>query len=203
MGAASDTLENVSERLNTYAAHLPKQARWQAELLATGMTTGLRLERTLDDVHDLGTVARQASGFLEGIPALLDAERDLIAAERRAVLAGVDGQRLQTLAVLKEYVTGERLALVTAVRDERLATVAAVHQERLETIAAVETMRKLTVDSSLVGLRESRRLHDLAGGDAGRRPDAPRGGARGPRRAADQRPRQGSVVTNGNDRGVP
>ena len=154
VGAASDTLENVSERLNTYAAHLPKQARWEAELLATGMTTGLRLERTLDDVHDLGTVARQASGVLEGIPALLDAERDIIAAERRAVLAGVDGQRLQTLAVLSEYVTAERLALVTAVRDERLATVAAVQQERLATIAAVETMRKLTVDSSLTGLRD-------------------------------------------------
>ena len=100
VGEVSDTLENVSERLNTYAAHLPKQARWQAELLATEMTTGLRLDRTLDDVHDLGTVARQASGVLEGIPALLDAEREILAAERRAVLAGVDGQRLQTLAVL-------------------------------------------------------------------------------------------------------
>ena len=118
------------------------------------MTTGLHLERTLDDVHDLGTVARQASGVLEGIPALLDAEREILAAERRAVLAGVDGQRVQTLAVLTEYVTGERLALVAAVRDERVATIAAVDQERLATIAAVETMRKLTVDSSLTGLRD-------------------------------------------------
>ena len=153
VGEVSDTLENVSERVNTYAAQLPKQARWQAELLATGMTTGLRLERTLDDVHDLGTVARQASGVLQGIPALLDAEREILAAERRAVLAGIDGQRLQTLAVLQEYVTSERLALVAAVRDERVATIAAVNQERLATIAAVETMRKLTVDSSLTGLR--------------------------------------------------
>jgi len=154
VGSVSDTLENMSERVNTYAAHLPKQARWQAQLLAAEMTTGLRLERTLDDVHDLGTVARQASGVLEGIPALLDAEREIIAAERRAVLAGVDSQRLQTLAVLQEYVTGERLALVAAVRDERVATIAAVDQERLATIAAVETMRKLTVDSSLNGLRD-------------------------------------------------
>ena len=42
MGEASDTLENMSERLNTYVAHLPKQARWQAELLAAEMTTGLQ-----------------------------------------------------------------------------------------------------------------------------------------------------------------
>jgi hypothetical protein len=102
----------------------------------------------------VATTARKASGVLDGIPALLEAEREIIASERRAVLAGIDSQRLQTLGVLKEYVSGERLALVAAVRDERVATVAAVHQERLETIAAVDSMRKVTVDSSLVGLRE-------------------------------------------------
>src|SRR5262245_48421545 len=37
VGAATETLENVSQRLNTYASHLPKQARWQAELLAEDM----------------------------------------------------------------------------------------------------------------------------------------------------------------------
>ena len=154
VGEVSDTLENMSERLNTYVAHLPKQARWQAELLAADVTKALPVERTLADVHDLGTAARRATGVLDGIPGLLDAEREILATERRAVLAGVDGQRRQTLDVLTEYVTAERLALVAAVRDERVATVAAVHQERLETIAAVETMRKLTVDSSLVGLRD-------------------------------------------------
>jgi hypothetical protein len=154
VGEVSDTLENVSERLNTYAVHLPKQARWQAELLAVEMTTGPPLARTFADVRDVGTAARHATGVLEGIPALLDAQRGLLAFERRAVLDGVDGQRRQTLALLTEYVTAERLALVTAVRDERLATIAAVQQERLATIAAVDTMRKVTLDSSLAGLRE-------------------------------------------------
>jgi hypothetical protein len=154
VGDVSDTLENVAERLNTYAAHLPKQARWQAELLATDMTTALRLDRTVADVHDVGTAARHATGVLEGMPALLDAQRDLLGAERRAVLAGIDGQRQQTLAFLTDYMTDERLALVGVAREERVATLAALQQERLATIAAVDAMRKLTVDSSLVGLRE-------------------------------------------------
>jgi hypothetical protein len=154
VGTVSDTLDNVSERLNTYAAQLPKQARWQAELLASGVTAGLPLDRTFADVHDLGTAARHATGVLEGIPALLDAERELLAGERRAVLAGIDGQRRQTLALLTEYMTGERQTLVTVARDERLATLAALQKERLETIASVDSMRKLTVDSSLVGLRD-------------------------------------------------
>jgi hypothetical protein len=154
VGSLSDTLENVSERLNTYAAQLPKQARWQAELLASQMTTGLKLDQAVADFHDVATAARHATGVLDGIPALIDLEREILATERRAVLAGVDGQRVQTLAVLTDYVTSERLALVAAVREERLATIAAVDHERLATIAAVETMRKLTVDSSLNGLRD-------------------------------------------------
>jgi len=154
VGTVSDTLDNVSERLNTYAAQLPKQARWQAELLASGVTAGLPLDRTFADVHDVATAARHATGVLEGIPALLDAERELLAGERRAVLAGIDSQRRQTLALLTEYMTGERQTLVTVARDERLATLAALQKERLETIASVDAMRKITVDSSLVGLRD-------------------------------------------------
>jgi hypothetical protein len=154
VGAVSDTIENVSERLNTYAAYLPKQARWQAELLAADMTTGLRLDRTLGDVHDVGTAARHATGLLAGMPALFDAQRELLAGERRAVLAGVDGQRRQTLAVLTAYLTSERIALAAVARDERLATVAALQQERLATVAAVDAIRKSTVDSSLTGLRD-------------------------------------------------
>ena len=154
VGTVSDTLDNVSERLNTYAAQLPKQARWQAELLASGVTAGLPLDRTFADVHDVATAARHATGVLEGIPALLDAEREMLATERRAVLAGIDGQRRQTLTLLTEYMTGERQALVTVARDERLATLAALQKERLETIASVDAMRKITVDSSLVGLRD-------------------------------------------------
>src|SRR5262245_33460266 len=37
VGAVSDVIENLSERLNTYAAQLPKQARWHAELLLIEM----------------------------------------------------------------------------------------------------------------------------------------------------------------------
>lgn len=55
--------------------------------------------------------------------------RQMLAAERRAVLEGVDTQRIQTL----EYVTAERLAVLASVPEERLAVLAALHQERIKT----------------------------------------------------------------------
>ena len=59
VGAVSDTIENLSERLNTYAAQLPKQARWQAELLVSDMTGEHDVEGAFADIHALGEVARR------------------------------------------------------------------------------------------------------------------------------------------------
>ena len=76
VGEVADTVQNLWERLNTYAAQLPRQVRWQAELLVA----------ELAEEHDapglLGTAGQ--------------AVREVVAAERRAVLEDVNGQRQQT-----------------------------------------------------------------------------------------------------------
>jgi len=42
VGEVTETIQNLSERLNTYAALLPRQARWQAELLVSETVEGAR-----------------------------------------------------------------------------------------------------------------------------------------------------------------
>ena len=150
VGAVSDVIENLSERLNTYAAQLPKQARWQAEILITGMADGLGVEGALGDVHDVGTAARRASDLLSEVPGLLGAERDILAAERRTILADVNSQRGQTL----EYMTAERLAVLAAAREEWIALVSALRQERIETLIEVDAIKTRTVDSALAGFKD-------------------------------------------------
>ena len=154
VGAATDTLENLSERLNTYAAQLPKQARWQAELLVADMPHEPEVADVLGDVHALGATARRANDLLGDVPGLVGSAgspvRELVAGERRAVLEGVNSQRLQTL----EFVTAERLAVLAAVHEERIATLAVLHQERIESLKEVDAIKSRTVDSTLAGLRE-------------------------------------------------
>src|SRR4029077_15963597 len=60
VGAVSDTIENLSERLNTYAELLPRQSRWQAELLIDEMAGDRSIEGALDDINTIGTTARNA-----------------------------------------------------------------------------------------------------------------------------------------------
>jgi hypothetical protein len=153
VGAATETLESLSQRLNTYAATLPKQARWEAELLIADAPHEPVVAGVLGDVHALGATARAANGLLADVPGLVGDEaspvRRMLAAERGAVLAGVNTQRLETL----EYVTAERQALLAAVREERIALVAAVRQERMESLAELDAIKSRAIDSGMAGMR--------------------------------------------------
>lgn len=154
VGEVSETIESLSQRVNTYAAVLPRQARWQAEILLADTTGDHDLETALGDIHAVGTTARTANELLGDVPRLLGAEgspvREMLAAERRAVLEGVNGQRVQTL----EYLTAERLAVLAAAREERIALEAALHQERIETLKEADAIKSRAVESALVGLRD-------------------------------------------------
>jgi hypothetical protein len=153
IGAVSDTVEAVSERLNTYAAQVPKLARWQAELLLSESTGERSLEAALGDVAALGAAARRAQEVLDHAPDVADATsaaRAVLAEERRAVLDSVNAQRLATL----EYATAERLAVVAALREERIATLAALRQERIEALQEVDAIKTRAVDTSVAGLKE-------------------------------------------------
>jgi hypothetical protein len=125
VGEMTDTVQNLSERLNTYAAQMPRQVRWQAELLVA----------ELADQHDL-TILLGAAG---------QAAREVVATERRAVLEDVNSQRQQTL----DYLTGERRAAVEALRQERIEALTAVEALQGRVVdSAVARLRSL-VDYTL------------------------------------------------------
>ena len=153
IGSVSDTAEAVSERLNTYAAQVPKLARWQAELLLSETAGERSLEAALGDVAAVGSAARRVEGVLDGAPDVagaMAAARTVLAEERRAVLDAVNAQRLATL----EYATSERLAVLAALREERLATLSALRQERIEGLHEVDAIKTRAVDTAVAGLKE-------------------------------------------------
>ena len=99
---ARSTLESLSERLNTYAAELPKQARWQAELLVSSTRRASAAWRAaLGDVHAVGTAARARERRCMGdVPGLRGRRRVCRCARRWRRSAGpcstgVNGQRLE------------------------------------------------------------------------------------------------------------
>ena len=125
VGEVTDTVQNLSERLNTYAAQLPRQVRWQAELLV----------EELAEEHDL-------PGLLGGAG---QAVRRLLAEEHRAVLEDVNGQRQQAF----EYLTAERVAALAALRQERIEALMAVETLQIGAVDSAMVRLRSLVDYAL------------------------------------------------------
>lgn len=129
-------VRQLQAKMGLYMEHLPRQARWQAEMLAT-------------DLVDQQLLPQLTNVF------------DQITAERKAILAEVDRQRLDTVSALQEerelivvaiheevehvdqkvqHVVADTLAEVEAIFDrERTATLAAIDQQRQQTLKAIST----------------------------------------------------------------
>ncbi|NOK34386.1 chemotaxis protein [Corallococcus exercitus] len=126
---------DLTARVDLYATSLPRQARWQAELVATDAMHAptvqavlAELGRTVDLLDRVGAVAANT-------PALIERER-------RAVLGALHGERLG----LQEFVTGERQAVFADVGRERQAVVDALHDERVATLQQLDGLARGWVD---------------------------------------------------------
>src|SRR5262249_34172665 len=68
VGQATDTLADISLRLNAYVTLLPKLARWEGELTVEDVTGRPDLGGTLDDVHAIVETASRARRLLDDVP---------------------------------------------------------------------------------------------------------------------------------------
>jgi hypothetical protein len=174
VGQATETLSDISLRLNAYVTLVPKVARWQAELAAEEVTGRDSLRGTLDDIQAIGDAARRASSLLADIPGaareasvpvreLLDQQRtevlaaipgaareasvpvrELLDQQRTEILAAVDRERL----TISEFITAEREAALAVVSKERRAALASISQERAVVLAALDAMAKRSIEDA-------------------------------------------------------
>ncbi len=132
----AEGLGDFTARLDAYNVYLPKQARWQAELLLTDFTHDPQISAALSDFSVLSDSAAKASGNLDQMPALVDQTR-------KAFKADIDGERLSAQAFLRE----EGLRTLYALQQERIATIDAMHDERLATTAQIREEREAAMET--------------------------------------------------------
>jgi hypothetical protein len=148
VGQATETLSDISLRLNAYVTLVPKVACWQAELAAEEVTGRDSLRGTLDDIQAIGDAARRASSLLADIPgAAREASvpvRELLDQQRTEILATVDRERL----TISEFITAEREAALAVVSEERRAALASISQERAVVLAALDAMAKRSIEDA-------------------------------------------------------
>ncbi|RKH51063.1 chemotaxis protein [Corallococcus llansteffanensis] len=128
-------MTDITARVDLYAASLPRQARWQAELAAADAMNAPILQSLMAELSRTVDLLDRVGGVAANSPAL-------IARERMAVLEALDQER----RLLQDYVTGERQAVLAGVGQERAVVVDALRAERVATLQQLDGLARGWVD---------------------------------------------------------
>ena len=154
ISSAQEEMADFAVRADIYAEHLPRQARWQAQLLVEELLADGIVNQAVEEV---GTIPLS----IEEIPIDIDAERQALIEDlrREGFLVGrwVQNERDGGFAfvsterqVVLDHLTEERIAILEAIKSERYALIEALDQQRS---AAFEDLQKI-VASTLVQSRQ-------------------------------------------------
>jgi hypothetical protein len=134
--ALQEGLGDITARLDSYNAYLPKQARWQAELLLSDLTDDPKFSAAALNLAVLSRALDKTSNTVEQMP-------ELAGKARAVALADVEGQRLAAQAFLRE----ERSQTLDALTQERMDAVADLRGERLAATADLRGERQIVLDA--------------------------------------------------------
>jgi hypothetical protein len=147
IGSLTETMDDLIARFDLNAEYLPKQVRWQAQLMMIdeGYDT---VGPSLEHLAYLEVVA----GQIDRLTPIVEALPDLVAEEREAVLEALDAELSRILSfidqqrtiLMHEDVRGEREAILDAIRDERIAVLKAIADERRIVLDALREERVAT-----------------------------------------------------------
>jgi hypothetical protein len=142
VGDVTATLDDISTRLDIYAAYLPKAGRWQAELLFDDIQDRDEAQLTLAAIASVKKLTDQMNGLL-GPDAIHEATSYAVAAFHT--------ERVQTMAELIKmrdeafgYLSGERQVALAAVDNERTKLLADVDRERSESLRQMNELSRQT-----------------------------------------------------------
>lgn len=146
--ALQEGLGDITARLDSYNSYLPKQARWQAELLANDLGRDPALGMAASNFAILSKAAQQSASNLDRIPEMAGKAREL-------AIADVDQQRL----AVQSFLIGEREQLADEITQQRVDAVADLRGERLAATADLRAERQIVLDA--VHAEEAGAMSDL------------------------------------------
>ena len=148
VGQATETLSDISLRLNAYVTLVPKVGRWQAELAAEDITGRDSLRRALDDFQAVGDAARRADRVFADIAGTVREAgipmQEMLDRQRDELLAATDRERIAVMA----FISAERESAFAALSEERKAALESIGRERAAVLTEVDALAKRSIDDA-------------------------------------------------------
>jgi hypothetical protein len=149
VGKLTVGMDDIVTRLSLYNEYLPRQARWQAELLLAESNAKDGVKVNVDGVAELIESLDRVMPIIEQAP-------DLVARERTAAFKGIREERIATLnsigvqrVATLNWLTKERIAVIDALQKERGVALAALREERAASFNDIEAISNRIVSNSL------------------------------------------------------
>jgi hypothetical protein len=140
---------DLSQQMAAYADYLPKQARWQAELLLEGMTATEKIDQAFSEFIRVSRDIGRITALAETAPETVSAERAIIlkalGRDLDRALAALEKERIAVMADLNR----ERVGMSADITAERIAMLKEIDRQRQETLTYVETIGKHLLDDAL------------------------------------------------------
>jgi len=115
LGSMAEMAQDAQQMALVFASHMPKEVRWQSELLIASLTDSLRFNSLLAAIEQM-EVMQETTRFLRETPNLIASERAAafreINEERLETLREIDRQRLTTLQEVTAWASSEREAML-------------------------------------------------------------------------------------------
>lgn len=127
-------------RLDVYLDNLPRQLRWQSELLALGLANDL-VDPRIDTLYQ--TIEKERGIVMDGITS-----------ERKAAIANVETLTGKTVKTIEEIIQLERQIILQSVQqnitDQRIAVMEEINTLQKNTLQEIETIITRSIDYTLI-----------------------------------------------------
>jgi hypothetical protein len=140
VASMDESISEMQKLAARYAELLPKQARWQADLMLIETTQQALVAQPLQDLSKATQAVDRMAATVEQLPALVAREREalraIVTSERQETLQYLEHMRTATLEELSQ----ERVAILDAMGKERAAVTESVSAVTRDTLDQVDAM---------------------------------------------------------------
>ena len=140
-------MEDLMSRMNLYTENLPKQIRWQSELMVAEMSKAIEIEGKMDSVAQVmfGRTDSLVNGYLEQVNDLTDRSLAVVDSQRVIITGDITRER----AIILQAVRKERLETIDAIQNEREIILDRLSEERVTAFAEIDRLTTKSIDQSM------------------------------------------------------
>jgi len=145
VGDIDEQLNQLQRISSMYAEFLPKQARWNGELMLLETLESNAVTASLLNMSLAADGVVKIADTTQNLPELVERERNLlhdaITEEREATMLAIDQMRVETVDRLQQ----ERMTVMSGLADERNAVLQTLREERVATTEELSQISDRTV----------------------------------------------------------